>query len=131
MGGLFPTAATPDRLWADVLAGKDNAHDVPAGRWMLDADAIYDPAVGAPDRVYSRRGCFLDAIPHDSTDLLAGLDPVFHLTLYAGQQAFASGATRNLDHRRVGVILGNIVLPTEKASIFARTISAVPLKKKC
>ena len=22
MGGLFPSAATPDRLWADVLAGE-------------------------------------------------------------------------------------------------------------
>ena len=55
-----------------------------------------------------------------ASELLAGLDPVFHLTLYAGQQAFASGVTHALDRRRVGVILGNIVLPTEKASILAR-----------
>jgi len=120
MGGLFPSASTPERLWADVLAGTDNTRDVPAVRWMLDPDAIYDPAIAAPDKVYSRRGCFLDAIPLDASQLLAGLDPVFHLTLYAGQQAFASGVTHNLDRRRVGVILGNIVLPTEKASILAR-----------
>ena len=63
MGGLFPSAATPERLWADVLAGRDRSRDVPPGRWMLDPDAIYDPAIAAPDKVYSRRGCFLDAIP--------------------------------------------------------------------
>src|SRR5207249_1063724 len=38
----------------------------------------------------------------------------------AGQQAFASGATRGMDRSRVGVILGGIVLPTEKASVLAR-----------
>ena len=54
--------------------------------------------------------------------LLAGLDPVFHLTLFAGRQAFASGVTHTLDRRRVGVILGDIVLPTEKASLLARNV---------
>src|ERR1022692_4239599 len=115
MGGLFPSSATPERLWADVLAGADRSRDVPPGRWMLDPDAIYDPTVGAPDRVYSRRGCFLDSIPLDPA-LPAELDSVFHLTLYAGRQAFGSGVTHTLDRRRVGVILGDIVLPTEKAS---------------
>ncbi len=53
-------------------------------------------------------------------DLLAQLDPVFHLALHAGRQAFASGVTRRLDRRRVGVILGNIALPTERVSALAR-----------
>ncbi len=120
MGGLFPPAADPERLWADVLAAADRSRDVPPGRWLLDPDAIYDRAVAAPDRVYSRRGYFLDGVPRDACDPDGALDAVFHLALAAGRQAFASGATVRLDRRRVGVILGAIVLPTEKASTFAR-----------
>src|SRR5262249_15754499 len=52
--------------------------------------------------------------------LLARLDPVFHLALEAGRQAFATGSTRRLDRRRVGVVLGNIALPTDAASALAR-----------
>ena len=63
MGGLFPSAATRSGLWADVLAAADRSRDVPPGRWMLDPDAIFDPAVAAPDNVYSRRGYFLDDSP--------------------------------------------------------------------
>jgi acyl transferase domain-containing protein/3-hydroxymyristoyl/3-hydroxydecanoyl-(acyl carrier protein) dehydratase len=126
MGGLFPSSAAPERLWADVLAGLDRSRDAPPGRWLLDPGQAYDPAVATPDKTYSRRGCFLDGVPLDPSgldlpsDLLTRLDPVFHLALYAGRQAFSSSATKPFDRRRVGVILGNIVLPTEKASILAR-----------
>ena len=122
MGGLFPSSATTERLWADVLAGADRSCDAPPGRWLLDPDDIFDPTIGAPDKVYSRRGYFLDDVPLDASPALAGLDPVVHLTMFAGRQAFASGATNGLDRRRVGVILGDIVLPTEKASILARNV---------
>ena len=105
-----------------MLAGADRSRDVPPGRWMLDPDEIFDPTIGAPDKVYCRRGYFLDDVPRDASASLAGLDPVFHLTLFAGRQAFAAGATSGLDRRRVGVILGDIVLPTEKASILARNV---------
>ena len=39
--------------------------------------------------------------------------------------------TQHLDRRRVGVILGNIALPTEKASLLARTTSAARSRKRC
>src|SRR6185437_3001051 len=42
------------------------------------------------------------------------------LTLHAGRQAWNVGVTDTLDRRRVGVILGGIALPTEKASALAR-----------
>ncbi len=99
MGGLFPSAASPERLWAQVLAGADAAREVPRGRWLLDPRDAYDPAIARPDRVYSLRGYFLDEIPLDPAgldlpaDLLARLDPVFHLALYAARQAFESGVT--------------------------------------
>jgi acyl transferase domain-containing protein/3-hydroxymyristoyl/3-hydroxydecanoyl-(acyl carrier protein) dehydratase len=126
MGGVFPGAATPDRLWDHVAAATDASRDVPPGRWLLDPAEAYDPAVARPDRVYSRRGYFADTIDlrAEGLDLpprlLPGLDPVFHLALEAGRQAFAAGLTRHLDRRRVGVVLGNIALPTEGASALAR-----------
>jgi acyl transferase domain-containing protein/3-hydroxymyristoyl/3-hydroxydecanoyl-(acyl carrier protein) dehydratase len=126
VGGLFPSAAGPERLWANVLAGIDATREVPPGRWLLDPRDAYDPAIARPDRVYSLRGCFLDEIPQNAegldlpADLLAQLDPVFHLALHAGRQAFASGVTHALDRHRVGVILGNIALPTERVSALAR-----------
>jgi acyl transferase domain-containing protein/3-hydroxymyristoyl/3-hydroxydecanoyl-(acyl carrier protein) dehydratase len=136
MGGIFPSSPSPEQLWANVLAAVDTSREVPAGRWLLGPDEVYDPTPGLPDRVYSRRGCFLDAFTVEATgldlpaDLLRGLDPVFHLTLHAGRQAFQSAVTHHLDRSRVGVILGNIVLPTEKASALAREILGRTLAEK-
>ena len=45
---------------------------------------------------------------------------MFHLALHAGRQAWRDARTEGLDRRRVGVIFGNIVLPTETASALAR-----------
>jgi acyl transferase domain-containing protein/3-hydroxymyristoyl/3-hydroxydecanoyl-(acyl carrier protein) dehydratase len=126
IGGLFPAAASPERLWDNILAAADAARDVPPGRWLLPPEVAFDPAGPRPDRVYSRRGCFLDPFTLDRTgldlapELLAELDVVFHLALHAGRQAWQAGVTHTLDRRRVGVILGNIALPTEKASALAR-----------
>jgi acyl transferase domain-containing protein/3-hydroxymyristoyl/3-hydroxydecanoyl-(acyl carrier protein) dehydratase len=125
MGGLFPSAPTPERLWEQVLAGVDAVREVPPGRWLLDPHDAYDPAIARPDRVYSLHGCFLDDIPLNPAgldlpaELLAELDPVFHLALYAARQAFEAGVTSGLDRRRIGVILGNIALPTERVSELA------------
>ncbi len=101
MGGLFPAAPTPERLWELVVAGVDAAREVPLGRWLLDPRDAYDPAIARPDRVYSLRGYFLDDIPRDDVGRIANppyelaqLDPVFHLALHAGRQAFASGVTQ-------------------------------------
>ena len=150
MGGIYPSAAgqrfatSPDELWELVLHRTDTAREVPPGRWLLSAEEAFDAAPGKPDHVYSKRGCFLDLPPLDLTELdlpsglVAELDTVYRLTLHAGVEAFRSAATDNLDRRRVGVILGMLALPTEKASALAlaylgrtfaekaRTVVAVP-----
>lgn len=129
MGGLFPSLAAPadpDQLWAQVLQRRDASRPPPPGRWLLEPDDVFDTTIAAPDRVYSRHGCFLDPfrVQTEGLDLPPGLlddlDPLFHLTLEAGRQAFQAANTTNLDRRRAGVILGNIVLPTEKASALAQ-----------
>ncbi len=126
LGGLFPSAPNPRQLWDNVLARVDTAREPPPGRWLLSPDEVHDPAMPRPDRVYSRKACFLDPFTLDPRGLdvdpvlLAQLDVVFHLALHAGRQAWESGVTATLDRRRVGVILGSIALPTEKASALAR-----------
>ncbi len=127
VGGIFPQAPTLAHFWANVRHGRDAAHDVPPGRWLLDPDDVIAAGV-QPDRCYSRRGCFIEDFHLDPAgldldpDLLARLDPMYHLALHAGRQAWQDAVTEPLDRRRVGVVLGNIVLPTEKASALARDI---------
>jgi acyl transferase domain-containing protein len=120
IGGLFPVAdnstATPEQFWKNVLDAVDASREAPPGRWLIPPDEAFAPGVAVADHVYSKRGYFLGDFTLDtmgldvSRELLAQLDPLFHLTLAAGKQAFFSAKTTNLDRRRVGVILGNIKL---------------------
>src|SRR5205085_5819852 len=98
------------------------SRDVPPGRWLLDRDAAFAPGGPQPDKVYSRRGYFLDTIPLDPD--YAALDPVVHLLLAAGRRAWADAVIGPLDRRRVGVLLGNIALPTERVSALSRELLA-------
>src|SRR5262249_2136980 len=78
------------------------------------------------------RGYFLDDIPLDldgldlDPELVRRLDPVVHLLLHAGRRAWADAVTGPLDRRRVGVIVGNIALPTERVSALSRELLAAP-----
>jgi acyl transferase domain-containing protein/3-hydroxymyristoyl/3-hydroxydecanoyl-(acyl carrier protein) dehydratase len=125
IGGVFPGAADPEGFWANVAAGVDATREVPPGRWTLDPAVAYDPRVGAPDRVYATRGGFVEGFRLDPEGLdldpalVARLDPMFHLALHAGRAAWRDASTDGLDRSRVGVVFGNIVLPTETASAIA------------
>jgi PfaB family protein len=128
IGGIFPDAPDLGRFWDNIRNGRSAAREVPAGRWLMPAAAAFAPEAGAPDRVYSRRGCFIDELPPLSVlaglavdpELVAGLDPLFHLLLHAGKRAFDDGVTEPLDRSRVGVIIGNLALPSEKSALLAR-----------
>ena len=126
IGAVFPGAPDPERFWA-LLAGRTDATtEVPPGRWLLDPAVAFDPHVATPDRVYSTRGGFIEGFRFDPEGLdldpaLAGrLDPMFHLALHAGRAAWRDARTDELDRSRVGVIFGNIVLPTETTSALTR-----------
>src|SRR5689334_11525153 len=128
VGARLPGADGPDQFWANILNRVDAARDVPPGRWLLDPAAAFAPGGPRPDKVYSRRGYFLDAIPLDldgldlDPDLVRRLDPVVHLLLHVGRRAWAEAVTAPLDRRRVGVIVGNIALPTERVSALSREL---------
>jgi acyl transferase domain-containing protein/3-hydroxymyristoyl/3-hydroxydecanoyl-(acyl carrier protein) dehydratase len=128
LGGLFPGAANFDQFWENLANGIDSSTEVPAGRWCLPPDRVFDPRPGQLDRVYSTRGYYLDQFEADLSgldidpSLLGELDVLFSLALHAGGQAFRSAMMAPIDRRRIGVILGSIALPTDRISELAREI---------
>jgi acyl transferase domain-containing protein len=126
IGGIFPRSPDLASFWTNVEGGVAATREVPPGRWLLDTLEAYDPRVGLPDHVYSTRGCYVEDFTLDPAgldvdpDLLDRLDPMFHLALHAGRAAWLDARMEAVDRSRVGVVFGNIVLPTETASKIAR-----------
>ena len=57
MACVFPKAPDLPTFWRNICEGVDAITDVPPDRWD---PLFYDPASSAPDRVYARRGGFID-----------------------------------------------------------------------
>ncbi|MCA1797056.1 MAG: type I polyketide synthase [Geobacteraceae bacterium] len=78
--------------------------------------------------MYSRRACFVDhtgvELDYSRLDIDAALvkqlDPVFQLLLHAGTQAFFDTAVVPEERERIGVIAGNLALPTETSACLAQ-----------
>jgi len=125
LGGVLPGAPTLDEFWSVVEAGVDTASEPPPDRWCLPLDRAYSTDQAQPDRVHSRRACFVRDFQLDlqgidlPPELIESLDPMVHLALHAGRQAWRDSVVEAVDPARVGVMLGNIVLPTASASAMA------------
>ncbi|MBL0226310.1 MAG: type I polyketide synthase [Geobacteraceae bacterium] len=130
IGGIFPDAPDLDSFWNCIRNGRSTSRQVPEGRWLMPAEAAFSPEAGAADHVYSRQGCFIDGLCsaaglpglHMDPAILEGLDPLFHLLIHAGKRAFDDGLTEALDRSRVGVIIGNLALPSESSSALTRSL---------
>jgi acyl transferase domain-containing protein/3-hydroxymyristoyl/3-hydroxydecanoyl-(acyl carrier protein) dehydratase len=129
VGGIFPGAPDLDTFWHNISHGIDAGRQVPDGRWYLSPDKAYAPWPPQPDRVYSTWGCFIEGFQFDPAgldldrELLSHLDPMFHLGLHAARAAYRDARQlAGVEHSRVGVILGNIALPTESTSAICRDI---------
>jgi len=128
IGGIFPHAPNPATLWDIVSSATDTAEEPPAGRWSLPLEEAYAAEKGQADRVYSRRACFVDQhnIQSDYSrlnidkNLVEQLDPVFQLLLHAGSQAFFDAAVIPEQRHRIGVIAGNLALPTDTSARLAQ-----------
>ncbi|GJM05307.1 MAG: hypothetical protein DHS20C09_12980 [marine bacterium B5-7] len=124
IGGVFPGARNLDEFWQNILSAKDTATDVGADRWRLDPADLYSPELEA-DKVNSRRACLIQGFEFNpdgfdvDADLLNRLDPMYQILLHAGRDAWADTNTSAIDKSRVGIIIGNIVLPTESSSQFS------------
>lgn len=121
IGGVFPGANDLDEFWQNILEGKDCAIDVQADRWTLEPDELYSESLSA-DKVNSRRACLIQDFQFDAngfaidTDFLQSLDLMYQILLHAGRDAWHDSSTEKIDKNKVGIIIGNIVLPTEKSS---------------
>ena len=126
IGGLFPGADGSadqhlEEFWKNIQTARDCSREVPADRWLLSKKDAWANDL-APDKVNSIRGCFLEPFQMDPEGLdidknvLEKLDPLFHVLLHAGRQAWQDTHSHNLDKQRVGIIIGNIVLPTDGSS---------------
>ena len=128
IGGIYPDAPDLDRYWQNILTGRCAARQVPDGRWLIPAATAFAPEPGIADHVYSLTGCFIDTIPPLSgleglacnPERFYSLDPLFHLLIHAGKRAFDDGVTAPLDRSRIGVIIGNLALPSETSGRLAR-----------
>lgn len=128
IGGIFPDAPDLDTFWENIAAGHSSVRDVPDGRWAVPSADVYHPEPGKADCVYSKRGCFIDKLPSVASladlaidpAIFAQLDPLFHLLVHAGKRAFDDAVTAPLDRSRIGVIVGNLALPSETSSTLTR-----------
>lgn len=127
IGGVFPGARDLDEFWQNILDAKDTAIDVAADRWRLQPDELYSPVL-APDKVNSRRACLIQNFEFNpagfniDTELLNRLDPLYQILLHAGRDAWNDAKTDTINKERIGIVIGNIALPTESSSQFSDEI---------
>ncbi|MDY0191678.1 MAG: beta-ketoacyl synthase N-terminal-like domain-containing protein [Desulfuromonas sp.] len=127
IGGVFPHAPTLPQFWKIIETAECTSSFPPAQRWRLPVDDVYHPEEGKLDCVYSKRACFIDNFQlnlpfeslHIDQETALSLDPLFQLLLHAGHQAFTDGNTTMVDPQRIGVIVGNLALPSATASKLA------------
>ncbi len=129
IGGIFPGASDLLAFWAAVREGVSASREVHPHRWAIPVQEVCSPPPAKPDKAFSNRGCFIEDSVLDETlqklcsdlppDLRKKLDPLYIITLAAGTMAFNDAVMQGFDLSKVGVILGNIALPTEKSSALA------------
>lgn len=124
MSGLFPQANTLDDFWQLICDRQYCAKEIPISRSILPMDKLYSNTIAA-DKINSKNACLLEHGDLDLTgfhinaDQLDQLDMMFQILLHVGRDAWCSIVNDNIDLKRVGVIMGNIVLPTEQSSKFS------------
>ena len=135
MAGLFPGAKDLNTFWHNIINKVDATIDVPEDRWIVEPDSIYHPAP-RPDKTFSKRACLIQDFKFNpegidlDPDILATLDPLYHIVLHTGREAFNHCVTSSIDKERIGIILASIVLPTDASSFITREILAKSFEKK-
>ena len=135
IAGIFPGALELETFWKNIANSICSAKEIPASRWALPVENIYSKGSIQPDKAYSYKGCVIEDDFSCSLEKLGispmyweSLDPLYKLSLVVGMKAFSDVVGEMPSKERIGVILGNIALPTEKSSaisweILGRTYS--------
>ncbi|MEW5721541.1 MAG: SDR family NAD(P)-dependent oxidoreductase [Thermodesulfobacteriota bacterium] len=113
LGCLFPQADGLEAYWANIKNGVDCITEVPASHW--NPDDYYDPDPAARDKVYARRGGFLNPVEFDPLEFgisprdIEAIDTTQLLGLVAARLALEDagyGLDRDFNRDRASVILG-------------------------
>jgi polyketide-type polyunsaturated fatty acid synthase PfaA len=113
VGALFPGAHGPADFWRNILAARELIRDVPPGYWL--PEDFYDPNPRVPDKVYCKRGAFLDPVDFDPMKygvppkLLTSTDTCQLLSLMVADQVLRDsfgGRFEHVSRDRVGCVLG-------------------------
>lgn len=124
MSGIFPGASDPEAFWSNIKNKVDTCKPVSAHRWIADINEVYAPE-DIPDTARSIKACLIDQFSLETDhlnidqELLASLDPLYQLTLSAGNQLLQHYPF-TFDADRTSVILAAIALPTDASSKLAR-----------
>jgi acyl transferase domain-containing protein/3-hydroxymyristoyl/3-hydroxydecanoyl-(acyl carrier protein) dehydratase len=117
MGCLFPEATSPKQYYENLLEGKDVT--APLTDSLLDApvDAYFDAKKGTHDKICYNTNGYIRDFKFDTSGYaldaqkLDGLDPLFHWSLYAADQAFKDANQDPELRAKCGLVLGNIGMP--------------------
>jgi acyl transferase domain-containing protein/NAD(P)-dependent dehydrogenase (short-subunit alcohol dehydrogenase family)/acyl carrier protein len=112
MGCLLPKAPNVRAFWANILNKVDAIGEIPKERFNIDL--YYDPDRKAKDKIHSRWGGFLDAVPFDPMrygippTALPSIDPLQLLALVTVDQALRDAGyhDRDFPREKTSVILG-------------------------
>src|ERR1035438_7990881 len=112
MGCLLPKAPNVRAFWANILNKVDAIGEIPKERFNIDL--YYDPDRKAKDKIHSRWGGFLDAVPFDPMrygippTALPSIDPLQLLALVTVDQALRDAGyhDRAFPREKTSVILG-------------------------
>ncbi len=135
MAGLFPGALDLNRFWQNIVNKVDSTSEVPADRWIVEPDAMYDPDY-MPDKTFSKRACLIHDFKFDpegidlDKDLLQALDPLYHMVLHTGREALSSCVTTSINKKNIGIVLAAIALPTDASSLITRKILGASFEEK-
>ena len=135
MAGIFPGAPNLDIFWQNIINKVDTTSEVPADRWIVESDLMYQPG-HAPDKAISKRCCLINDFLFDPTginiekSLLQELDPLYHLVLQAGRDALQSCAVSTFNKERIGTVIAAIALPTDTSSFITREILGQSFEEK-
>jgi len=141
VGAILPKSGDVSEFWDNVKSRVDTVTEVPKGRWRPGPEVFFDPDPLAPDKTYSKIGCFVDPVDFDCR--LFGIPPKVaqHIDepqkwmLLATTQALTNAGyckvqgtdlvLRDFDHERTAVIFGNSMGGDLKANVIGRVMFPV------
>ncbi len=127
MAGVFPGACDLAEFWQNILNKEDACRNISEDRWISGPEEMVSPEA-LPDKAFHSRGCMIHDFKFNPdgfklpADLLNSLDPLYHLILHAGRNAFSSIESSPIDKDRISVFLAAIALPTDSSSRLALDI---------